>query len=84
MFGVFMCLVQCGDFWCIASVVFGRANYFYSVVVRSTVVWGRVEVAVLCDGECIGSSGGRVVVRGSGGSAAASAGHCQSLPVSRR
>ena len=86
MFGVFMCLVQCGDFWCIASVVFGRANYFYSVVVRSTVVWGRVKVALWCEGECIGSrsSSGRVLVRGSGGSAAASAGHCQSLPVSRR
>ena len=62
MFGVFMCLVQCGDFWCITSVVFGRENYFYSVVVRSTVVWGRVKVAVRCFGECMGrrSSSGRV------------------------
>ena len=69
-----MCLVQCGDFWCIASVVFGRANYFYSVMVRSTVVWGRVKVAVWCEG----SSSGRVVVRGSRGKCSCISG---ALPV---
>ena len=80
MFGVFMCLVQCGDFCCIASVVFGRANYFYSVMVRSTVVWGRVKVALWCEGECVGSrsSSGSVVVRGSRGKCSCISG---ALPV---
>ena len=69
--------------WCSAVISGALPAWCLGEKTTSTVWWCG---ALWCEGECMWSrsSSGRVVVRGSGGSAAASAGHCQSLPVSRR